>query len=117
MARTSPDEILAEHSADVRRPAAYLRALVLEVVPGASERAYPGWHGIGYRHPRAGYFAGIFPREQTVRLLFEWGALLQDEDGVLQRGGKQTRYGEWTTPEEVPREAMTRLLLEALSIR
>jgi hypothetical protein len=86
-------------------------------VPEATERAYPGWHGVGYHHPRAGYFCGIFPQAESVKLGFEWGALLADPDGLLGSGGKQVRYLEVRTPDAVPEEAIVAFLLETIALR
>ncbi|MCY4438506.1 MAG: DUF1801 domain-containing protein [Chloroflexi bacterium] len=71
--------------------AARLRSLVRETVPDATEIAYPGWHGPGFRHPKWGCFCGMFPREDSVRLLFENGATILDPDGTLEGCGNQTR--------------------------
>ena len=95
----TPDELLAEHTPDVEALGQRLRRFIREAVPEATEKAYPGWHGIGYRHPIAGYFAGIFPLEDSVRLLFEHGVLLPDPEHVLAGDGSQTRHvdlTEWT---------------------
>ena len=81
------------------------------------EAAYPGWHGIGYRHPRAGYFCGIFPQERSVKLGFEWGALLDDEDSLLASGGKRVGYVELADADAIPEQGLARLLLEAISLR
>ena len=84
----TPDELLAEHSPEVEALGQRIRAFFHATVPEASEKAYPGWHGIGYRHPVAGYLGGIFPQHGHVRLLFEFGVLLPDpcrQVGMAQR--------------------------------
>ncbi len=91
-----------------------LRALVRETVPEAGERAYTGWHAIGYRTREAGYFAGIFPRDDHCDLLFEHGIELTDPDGVLEGDGTQTRYIRIWDPDEIPVDAASRLLREAV---
>ena len=116
----TPDEILAGHTSAARRIAQRLRDLIGEVVPEAVEKAHPGWHAIGYRHPQAGYVCGILPRERSVKLGFEWGAQLRDEDGLLRRGpsgGKQVRYAELADADAIPEDALALLLLEAVSLR
>lgn len=113
--RARPEDILAGHAPAVVETAERLRALVRRVVPDAEERAYPGWRGIGYRHPVAGYFAGVFPREDHVRLLFEHGARLPDADGVLTGDGSRTRYVVVRPGEPVPEKAIGRLLLLAVA--
>ena len=70
---------------------ARLRGLARETVPDATEIAYPGWHGLGFRLPKWGCSCGMFPREDSVRLLFENGAIILDPDGTLEGCGKQTR--------------------------
>lgn len=79
----TPEHILIGYSSRVQALTARLRRLVTDAVPEATERAYPVWHGIGFRHPRSGYFCGIFPQKDGVRLYFEYGALLADPDGLL----------------------------------
>lgn len=91
-----------------------LRALVRTTVPEAEERAYPGWHGIGYRHPEAGYLCGIFPSDDEVRLLFEHGVLLPDPDGLLEGDGTQTRHVALDDPAHVPEEKLARLIEASL---
>jgi hypothetical protein len=78
--RSTPEEILADFLPDVRALAGALRALILRTIPTASEHAYSGWRGIGYRHPQSGYFCGIFPQRDHVKLGFEYGAALPDPD-------------------------------------
>ena len=74
--------------------ALWVRGLVLAGEPDLTERVYPGWDGIGFRHPDAGYVCAIYPREQEreVRLVFEHGVRLDDPEGLLQGAGTQTRF-------------------------
>ncbi len=72
--------------------AAWTRSAVLAADPDLTERVYRGWHGVGFRHPEAGYVCAIYPRGEQIVLLFEHGASLFDPDGVLLGEGKQTRY-------------------------
>jgi hypothetical protein len=117
---TTPEAILGDFAPEVRSIAERLRVLVKEVVPEAVEVAYPGWRAVGYRHPRAGYFFAIFPQVESVRLAFEWGVLLRDEWGLLRQGtsrGAQVRYVEFASGAAIPEDALTVLLLEAISVR
>ncbi|MGE0687262.1 MAG: DUF1801 domain-containing protein [Dehalococcoidia bacterium] len=70
----------------------HLRRVVMAAAPEATEHGYPGWRGIGYRHPVAGYFCGIFPLTTGVKLFFEYGRQLADPAHLLQGEGSQTRY-------------------------
>lgn len=84
------------------------------VCPEASERVYPGWHGLGFHNPDVGFFCGVFPLADSVRLLFEHGALLDDHDGLLTGGGSQTRYVELTPDSTIDRLALERLLVPVI---
>ena len=110
------EDILLDHSPEVRRVVAAFRALITDTLDGLTEKAYPGWHAIGYRHPQAGYICGIFPYETSVQLIFEKGVLLSDPSGVLAGDTKQVRYLEATDPDQIPEEALRLLLLEAASL-
>ncbi len=113
---TTPDDILLGHSPTVIATAEALRVLLLDTVPTLREKPYPGWHGIGYRHPTAGYVCGIYPREASVRLQFQFGSLLADPDGVFSDMGTKTRTIEIASPAEIPVDAVRRLLLEAIAL-
>ena len=91
--------------------------LVRKTVPKAIKKAYPGWHGIGYRHPEYGYFCGIFPQEESVRLLFEYGALISDPDCLLKGKGKQVRYVEIWRQKDIRVRPIKRLIGNALQFR
>ena len=115
--RITPDHILLGHSPRVRAIVARLRELVRTTVPDAREKAYPVWHGIGYRHPDCGYFCGVFPQEDCVRLLFERGVLLPDPDGLLEGKGKQTRYVDIRRQKDIRVRPLKRLIKAALAYR
>jgi len=109
-----PEEILEGLPEEVRALAERLRGLVREGLPGATEHGYPGWRGIGYRDERAGYLCGIFPRRDSVRLLFEHGAALPDPEGLFTGGGSQTRYAEIRPGDPVPGGKIRRMLEAAV---
>lgn len=88
----TPEEILRDHSPPVVELVNELRRLVRSTLPEAIEKAYPGWHAIGYRYPDAGYICGIFPYELEVKVYFEYGTYLPDPDSILEGDTKQTKY-------------------------
>jgi hypothetical protein len=108
------DWFLAKYPDYVRALAERLRQLVLRTVPTASEHVYLGWKALGYRDPQSGYFCGIFPQADHVRLLFEHGAALPDPDGLLTGTTRQVRYVEIRAAEDLRVEAIQRLLRAAL---
>lgn len=110
----TPEDILAPFPDAVRTLADEVRALIRETVPGATERAYPGWRGIGYRDAQSGYFCGIFPQPACVRLLFEHGAALPDPDGLFTDGRTQVRWVDLHPGRPVPRGGIERMIHAAL---
>jgi hypothetical protein len=109
------EALLQSHNPDIQAIVAALRRLILETIP-ATETANPGWHSINYRHPQQGYVCGLFPTQDTVIFVFEWGILLPDPDGVLEGSGKQVRNIILRSPDEIPAESIKTLLLEALKL-
>ena len=116
-ASMTPEHILTGHTPAVRSLAEKLRSLIKSTVPVAQERAYPGWHAIGFRHPKAGYFCGIFPFEKEVKLYFEHGARLPDPDGILEGGQRQVRLLLVRRSADIPAPALRRLLLAAVALK
>ena len=117
MAKTlSPEDVLADHTPEVRALAEELRQLIRAAVPEATEKAYLGWQGIGYRHPQAGYFCGIFPTADLVKLGFEFGVLLPDPDGLLEGSGSQMRWVVLRPGEAIPGDSIRALLQAALDL-
>ncbi len=114
--RVIPEDILAAHTIEVRAMAETLRKLVLATVPNAIELAYPVWHGIGYRHPESGYFCGIFPQKDSVKLGFEFGVLLPDPDRLLEGTGRQVRYVNIKDSQDIRLGTVKKLLLAAISL-
>lgn len=106
--------LLAEHTPDVVALTRILRATVRSALPWAVEKINPGWHGLAYHDPEAGYVAGIFPGDESVRLGFEHGVELPDPENLLEGDGSQVRYvvlDEWA---EQLREPTTDLLQAAV---
>ena len=113
--KLTPKDILAGHPPPIVALCQKLRRLVSSAIPQAEERAYPGWHAIGYRHPQAGYLGGIFPFDEAVKFYFEHGARLPDPDHILEGTGKQVRYLSLTPGARVPTRSLRALLAAAVS--
>ncbi len=112
-----PEHILARHTPAMRRIAARLRKLIRAAAPEALEVAYPGWHAIGYRDPGCGYFCGIFPFEDHVKLVFEFGVLLDDPFNVLEGEGKQVRQLTYRSAKDIQTEHLNFFIEQALRLR
>jgi hypothetical protein len=111
----TPEDLLRDHSPAVQALAERARALVKRELPGVEERAYPGWRIIGFRYEGA-YLGYVAPQEDHVRLGFECGVLLKDPDGLLEGEGNQVRYVRLVSVEDVPEQALARLLHQAVAI-
>jgi len=113
---TAIEQLLAAHAPAVQGMAEALRRQILATAPAARERVYRGWHAIGYTDPVCGYFCAIFPRTTGVRLGFEFGALLDDPDGLLSGDGSQVRYVELAPGAPIPYTAIDALIRAALDL-
>ena len=114
--KISVEQLLEAHNPDIQALVNVLRKLILETVPNAAESANSGWHSISYRYPQQGYFCGIFPMQDEVILVFEFGILLPDPDGVLVGDGKQVRNIILRNVEDIPAESIQYLLIEAINL-
>jgi hypothetical protein len=85
------DQMLAAESPAVAALVKRLHAVVLDAHPDLRGRVNPGWHGVGFHHPRAGYVVGLFPRDGGVNVGFEYGADLPDPHGRLLGERRRTR--------------------------
>lgn len=112
----SVEALLARHTPEVRALVERLRRLVRQTVPEATEAVQPRWHSLNYRHPSQGYFCGIFPFTEDVKLIFEFGVLLPDPAGVLQGDGKQVRFVHVNKSGDIRVKAIQQLILAALDL-
>ncbi|MFD8079648.1 DUF1801 domain-containing protein [Streptomyces sp. NPDC059718] len=111
------EELLQDHTSDVVAAALWLRSLVKSAVPDASEKVWPGWHGIGYRHPEVGYICGIFPHKRIVKLFFEHGDDLPDPSHILTGTGRRGRSVVIDQPDQVPADQIIDLIDAAIDHR
>jgi len=114
--KTTPSDILVEHSPSIRTLTRTLQQIVKRTIPDAIEKAYPGWRGIGYSHPLSGYFCGIFPQKDCVKVGFEHGILLDDPHEILNGEGKQVRYLTVTDKKKIPVDELRMFLLQAIGL-
>ncbi len=117
-----PDAFLAAYPDGVREAAEVLRAVVRRAVPESIERVRGGWRLIGYEVPlgrRSRYFAYVAPEPIHVHLGFEYGAWMEDPDGLLQGahlGLRQVRFTTFTEGQPIPEAALERLTREAARV-
>jgi hypothetical protein len=111
------EEFLAEFPPDMQAISQKLRAIIKNAIPTATEKVYYGWRGVGYRHPKAGYFGCIFPFADKVRFAFEHGVLIPDPDNLLLRppvSSKQVRYLEISKESDIHEDQIVTFLHAAI---
>ena len=116
-----PEALLSSCAEPMRLVAERLREVVLRAVPDAIERVRPRWQLIGYDVPigrRTRYFAWVWPQVEHVHLGFEYGAFMNDPDGVLQGAGvtKRVRWLTFTPGDPIDGDRLAELLLEAVRV-
>ena len=117
-----PEAFLAGYPEGIRAAAETLRAIVRRAVPESIEGVRVGWHLIGYDVPagrRSRYFAYVAPEPIHVHLGFEYGAWMEDPDGLLQGahlGLRQVRFTTFTENQPIPEPALERLTREAARV-
>jgi hypothetical protein len=97
--------------------AVWIRRAVLAADPDLTERIFPGWNGVGFRHPEAGYLCAIYPRSEWVVLHFEHGAALPDPDGILLGDGSTTRFVRIQEPSATTGRQITAYVQQAIAER
>jgi hypothetical protein len=113
-----PEKILEDHAPEVKAVVNRLRGIIIKTVEGAQETGYPGWHAIGYRHPAVGYFCGIFPSKDRIKLFFEYGSTLPDPEKILLGGPRMRgRYLEFEGVQDIDGQAVTRFLVAATAMK
>ena len=110
------DTFLKGYPPPVREIAVKAREAILSVVPGASEKVYPGWKVIQYATgaDMKAVFAVISPQRERVNLGLANGVDLPDPDGLLEGDGKATRHVRLTSPEAASAPAIRELVRGAL---
>lgn len=110
------DDLLKVYPPPIRSVTGKLREVILKTAPGVQEKANRGWRSISYRDVQVGYFCGIFPFEDHVDLIFEFGVLLPDPDGILLGDAKQVRYLRFHAVEEISEGELGPLLKAAIDL-
>ena len=112
----SLDDLLSGYPPPIVSTVDRLRQRIRLVNDDVAEKANHGWRSISYSDPQLGYFCGIFPFENHVDLVFEFGILLDDPGGILQGDSKQTRFLRFHEPGEVQSETVMHFLKAALNL-
>ena len=110
------DTFLKGYSPQVRVIAVKTREVILSVLPGATEKVFPGWKVIQYGAGagREGVFAVISPQKERVNLGLANGAGLADPQGLLEGSGTGIRHVKLTSAEAAGAPAVRQLLIDAV---
>ncbi len=106
------DTLLAQHTPGIADLARSLIEHIAAAADWSAHRVYPGWHGVGFHHAVLGYVVGVFPRDDSVRVLFEQGHMLGTAPYL--EGNGQTRYVSFSTWDQGRLETVDDVLARAL---
>jgi hypothetical protein len=113
-ARPTPGQLLSAYPPPIRDLANEIRRTLRAAVPSFEERALPGWRAIAFRDPQAGHVCALFPFENHLRLYVEYGASLDDPDGLMEGTMKRGRYIAVRTRKDLRKRALARLIRRAV---
>lgn len=116
MPEPTPETFLASFPSPVRDLAERLADIIQQTVPEATSAVKLGWACLGFTHPVVGYFCGVFPSTDHVKIGFEFGVLLSDPEGHLTGSGTQLRYLEVPLHAAPPTNAIVALLHQAVAL-
>lgn len=115
MKELTPDYILEGLDPKTKKLFNKLRKIILETIPEAKEKVWRVWNAIGYRHPEAGTFCGIFVMKDGIRIYFMHGKLLKDPSKILQGEHlKMTKFMPIKNEKDIKLKAFKTLLREAV---
>lgn len=111
------NSLLTDNTPEAQDLALRLRALLLETLPGITEKVQPGWGVADYKMEglRLG-FISIGPQKRWANLYFSDGVDLPDPAGLLTGAGKRMRHVKIRKPEELANPALISLIRAAAGL-
>lgn len=109
------EALLAHRPAAVAELARQVAAMIAEVRPDLVPAVRSGWGTINYRHQRAGFVCALYPRADSVSLLFERGRLLSSP--LLEGDGRKMRFIRLRPGQAIPVDEIAILLAEAIALQ
>jgi hypothetical protein len=107
---SSLSQLLDFYPGPVRTLVAELSALIESAAPGAREAVRLETRCLRYSHARCGYFCGLYPQVSSAQLLFEFGVLLPDPEGLLEGDGPHVRFATVWANQPLRAPALRRLV-------
>lgn len=113
-ARPTPKQLLSSYPLSIRDLANEIRRTLLAAIPSFVERALPGWKAIAFRDPQAGHVCALFPFEDHLKLYVEYGASIDDPDGLMEGTMKRGRYIVFRSRKDLRKRALAELIKRAV---
>lgn len=108
------DELMRNIPRNIAAAFAELREIIEGTIPEATCRANLGWRSLNFSHPVVGYFCGLFPFPDRVDVVFEFGVLLPDPDGLFHSLRTQIGVVRVESVRDIRRRPFKRMLKEAV---
>lgn len=116
MKELTAEYILEDCDEKTKRLVNKLRKTILQTVPESKEKIWRIWNAIGYRHPQAGTFCGIFLMKDGIKIYFMHGKSLRDPHKILEgKHLKMTRFIQLKTESDIKLKPFKELLKESVS--
>ena len=113
---SSLSQLLDFYPGPVRTLVTELSSLIKSVAPGAREAVRLETRCLRYSHARCGYFCGLYPQVSSAQLLFEFGVLLPDPEGLLEGDGPHVRFATVWANQPLRAPALRRLVASSYDL-
>ncbi len=113
---SSLSHLLDYYPGPVRALVAELSTLIKSAAPGAREAVRLEPRCLRYSHARCGYFCGLYPQVSGAQLLFEFGVLLPDPEGLLEGDGTHVRFVTAWANQPLRTAALRRLVVASFEL-
>lgn len=108
------EQFLSSYEPHVQELARSARALIRRLVPDAQENLLLPWKTVAYGRTKK--FCAISPHKSWVNLQFHNGSSLPDPSALLEGSGKSMRHVRVTTPPDLERHALAKLVCAAAQL-
>jgi hypothetical protein len=113
------DQVIAGSSPQIQALAIKCRALIADVLPGATEVPWAKQRTVGYGvgpKKMSEHFCYIAPQKTHVNIGFFYGALLDDKECLLEGSGKMLRHIKIRSSENLGNPAVRALIKQASGV-
>ena len=115
--KKNPEELLSFYPSHIREIIDVLSGIIFQTFPNTKEKVYMGWRGLGYVHPQAGYYVGLFPQNDCVKMGFENGFAMSDKYNLFSDETKKVKYIVIKSVDEIDGKKIEECLIEAVELK